>query len=295
MISLVCTFLLAVTPSTAGSDQFDIVNPDFWNPNPGPSLQTGRTCANSVPGIVQGSSLCMDTSEGAQCTVTCMGGATGEGNFICENGIWVGDLTCQLPRHFSQGECADSVQGVPFSSSRCLETYQGAECTVTCTDGTTEESTFTCLNGIWIGELACQPLSKSQFDIMNPLLWDQDLDIMNPLFWDQDLDIMNPLFWDQDLSPSFDGIFPERPAEWNMPTGKCTDSVQVPFGISRCMDTSEGDQCIVTCMGGKTGVGAFICANGNWMGDFNVCRPPQDQRDAGRRLLHVGRLLSLEE
>merc|ERR1719499_89267 len=71
-------------PPHFSQGQFDIINPDFWNPNPGPSLQTGRTCANSVSGIVQGSSLCMDTSEGAQCTVTCMGGAIGEGTFICE-------------------------------------------------------------------------------------------------------------------------------------------------------------------------------------------------------------------
>jgi len=233
----------------------------------------------------------MDTSEGAQCTVTCMGGAIGEETFTCENGIWVGDLTCQFPPHFSQGQCAYSVQGVAFGRSRCLETYQGAQCTVTCTGGTVGESTFICGNGIWIGELACQPRSKSQFDTMNPHLWDQD----NPLFWDQDSPLFweqnNPLFWDQDLSPSFDGIFPEL----NIPTGKCTDSVEVPFGISQCMDTSEGAMCIVTCMGGKTGGGAFICANGGWMGDFNVCRPPKDQRDAGRRLLHVGRLLSLEE
>jgi hypothetical protein len=77
--------------------------------------QSDGTCANSVPGIVQGSSLCMDTSEGAQCTVTCMGGAIGEGTFICENGIWVGDLTCQLPPHFSQDDRDPRCDSLPCS------------------------------------------------------------------------------------------------------------------------------------------------------------------------------------
>merc|ERR1719499_2443510 len=76
----------------------------FWVGGLNCQLPPERTCTDSVQGVDHGSSLCMDTSEGAQCTVTCMGGAIGEGTFICENGIWVGDLTCQLPPHFSQGQ-----------------------------------------------------------------------------------------------------------------------------------------------------------------------------------------------
>jgi len=334
MISLVFTFLLAVTPSTAGSGE----------------------CADSVQGVPFSSSRCMETYQGAQCTVTCTDGTTGESTFTCLNGIWIGDLVCQplpqkprfalfAPGQFCEPEdfehiyfgpvtsaaecaykvsqnslctntfytgccgsavcacvrigmrcameeadeeylgtnvyqlinsnhpgqfgivnsdtwdpnpdpsfgesfpdwnmptgivrtCADSVQGVAFGSSRCMDTSEGAQCTVTCTDGTTGESTFICMNGFWVGGLNCQ------------------------------------------LPPE----------------GTCTDSVQgVDHGSSLCMDTSEGAQCTVTCMGGAIGEGIFICENGIWEGDLVCQLPPEDQLAAGRRLLHVGRLLSLEE
>jgi len=288
MISLVFTFLLAVTPSTAGSGE----------------------CADSVQGVPFSSSRCMETYQGAQCTVTCTDGTAGESTFTCLNGIWIGDLVCQpLPQKpkfalFAHGQFCDSEDfehiyfGSVTSAAECAyKVSQNSLCTNTFYTGCCGSAVCACVR---IGmrcameEADEEYLGTNVYQLINSNHPGQ-FDIMKPLLWDEDLDIMNPLFWDQDLSPSFDGIFLESPAEWNMPTGKCTDSVQVPFGISRCMDTSEGDQCIVTCMGGKTGVGAFICANGNWMGDFNVCRPPQDQRDAGRRLLHVGRLLSLEE
>ena len=54
-------------------------------------------CADSVPGIEHGTSMCMDTSDGAQCTVTCVDGTQGDAIFTCQQGVWMGQLTCSSP------------------------------------------------------------------------------------------------------------------------------------------------------------------------------------------------------
>jgi len=83
-------------PNTPNTPYLPMEPIDPYSPNP-PGYYPGAMCADSVPGIEHGTSMCMDTSDGAQCTVTCVDGTQGDAIFTCQQGVWMGQLTCSSP------------------------------------------------------------------------------------------------------------------------------------------------------------------------------------------------------
>jgi len=124
--------------------------------------------------IPNAESQCDDLSPGATCQVGCnLPEWEGQSIFTCgEDLAWLGELTCQ-PSAFPPGirpnipgqptipgsdqTCTDTVTGIDHGASQCMDTSEGAQCIVTCMDGTTGEGTFTCQSGIWMGTLKCSP------------------------------------------------------------------------------------------------------------------------------------------
>lgn len=100
-------------------------------------------CPSSVPGVQNGVSQCMDTTDGARCGVSCEDGYSGGGIYTCRNGNWVGNAVCDAnqdarfemwasgmfcePEDFehisfgavtSTAQCADKVSNNPYCSNK---------------------------------------------------------------------------------------------------------------------------------------------------------------------------------